>query len=549
MRKIGSYIINTVSIKDAGRNAILATFKDIYEKDDGTRGYKPRLQIFDDPQRPFYVTAPQYQDYQYGKDFEFKDRLIEYMCPDSELNEKLAQVLGVRGFRAKSLTMLCDSPYVYGANISAETIIKQRCMAQAPEGIPPITVGGLDIENEIDGEGRINLITYIHEHKIYTAGLKAYTRTHLGNDKFQSANIEDVEKEIQYWVGDLIGQHNFSLEAKIFESELDMIKWIFEKIHENKTDFINIWNINHDIPKILSRIEALGGNVEQIICHPDVPHAFKYVNYKEDKKNVDHIADKWHWFSAAGYSQCIDAMCLYARLRAQSDGRDSSYTLDYISHKELKLRKLHFDGIESFNHKTEQRYHFLRYWAYNVNDVLLLILMEFKNTDTNKLYSLSTESPFSLFASSTRRMTDSAYKFGQEHGKIPKAVGRSGYTEFDNYIENTGGTVLPMEKADRTGIPSLSDGNWETLVSLLCNDLDVTSFYPSTIAALNEGKDSCLATVLGIENYPFSQIDHAFRCAIDPKTSALDFCQTYLGFYNYEEMDNAFVEHLNNPTN
>ena len=82
------------------------------------------------------------------------------------------------------------------------------------------------------------------------------------------------------------------------------------------------------------------------MAHPDVPKQYRYASYKEDISKTDHFTDKWHWMSITGYSQFLDSMCLYARLRKVS-GREVSYKLDDIANKELGQGKLHFGEMIS----------------------------------------------------------------------------------------------------------------------------------------------------------------------------------------------------------
>ena len=108
--------------------------------------------------------------------------------------------------------------------------------------------------------------------------------------------------------GDELSQYGFGVTINVCEKEDEMIKWIFSKIHEHKTDFIGVWNINHDIPHIIKRLEALGCDPGDVMAHPDLPHNLRFVTYEYDKSDLDHFTDRWDWAVVAGYSQFIDAM-------------------------------------------------------------------------------------------------------------------------------------------------------------------------------------------------------------------------------------------------
>jgi hypothetical protein len=109
-----------------------------------------------------------------------------FQCRDSELATKVAEALGYGSWmnRKFSLRQLCNSPYTYGCDIETEVLIKQGYIDKTPVGeMATFTSGCLDIENEVRGEGRINAITYIHEHDIYTAVLDEYCRIYNKDTK------------------------------------------------------------------------------------------------------------------------------------------------------------------------------------------------------------------------------------------------------------------------------------------------------------------------------------------------------------------------------
>lgn len=541
----GRWYISSNHCKKPGTNAVVVRETRLFLKPDGEKVYVPALSILEDPIRPFWITKPEFRIHAYKKEFESVDKCDEYHCHDSELAEKLSAALG--NWKQLPLKVLLNNPYVYGADIETEAIIKQDYLKKAPANTqPPYTKGGLDIETEMCGEKRINLITFIHQHTIYSCGLVDFCKVYEDNSttKYHKASIKEIETEVRYWVGDLIDKYHFSLNLKICDSEVEMIKWIFDNIHKCKTDFIGIWNINFDIPKILERLKAKKVSPESIMCHPDVPKCYQFVKYKEDMSNPPHFTDKWHWLAITGYSQFLDAMCLYARLR-KVYGRDPSYALDKIADKELGLRKLHFDGSDNVNHRLEQEYHFLRYWAYNINDVLIMQLMEFQNDDYGTLASLSDVSLLSEFHHMTAGLKCDAYVEGLAHGLVPASVGRTNFTKFDEALFRVGGTVLPPDKAENVSVPVVTEmPHGKTLVSVLANDLDVSSFYPSNTEEFNISRESTLATIHRINGFPQTQIEHLTSCLIQPDVGAEDLGATYFGLPRYKELERQFMEYL-----
>lgn len=225
-----------------------------------------------------------------------------------------------------------------------------------------------------------------------------------------------------------------------------------------------------DVPKMMERIKQLGYDPAQIFSHPAIPQIYQFVSFKEDKSELaQHFTDRWHWVSAASYSQFIDGMCLYARLRKTS-GKEPSYSLDEISSKEVGHQKLHFSAIT--NHHYMQKYRFLEYIAYNINDVTLMWMMEQKNNDIYALNALSGMSHLQHFARQTTMVRNDAYNYGRYHGMIPAAAGPEMLTIFDHMLPKAGGAVLPPNKAVGVGINAVREFDSQSLVSILTNDLD-----------------------------------------------------------------------------
>lgn len=542
---LGKWYISSNHCRQRGVNAVIIRVTKMYENSKGEKVYVPAIEVDKDPERSFWVTKPEYRNYSYKKEFELVDHCDEYRCHDSELVEQIGLVMGTRWLH--TLRQVCDSPYVYGADIETEAIVKQRYLKYAPPNQqPPYTKGGLDIETEMIGEKRINLITYIHQHEIYSCGLADFCKVYPNGDTStpHKATLKEIETEVRHWVGDLITEYGFNLHLKICNTEVEMIKWIFDCIHECKTDFIGVWNIDFDIPKILERLKAKHVDPAVIMCHKDVPAQYRFVKYIEDNSNPDNFTDKWYWMQITGYSQFIDAMCLYAQLR-KVYGREPSYALDKIADKELGLRKLHFDNSELVNHRYEQEYHFLRYWAYNINDVLIMQLMEFQNDDYGTLASLSDVSLLSEFHHMTSGLKCDAYVEGLAHGLVPASVGQNSFTKYDEALFRVGGTVLPPNKAENVSVPVIKEiPQGKTLVSVLTNDLDVSSFYPSSTEEFNISRESTLATIHQINGFPVTQTEHFTSCIVQPEASAMDACTTYFGLPGYSELKDLFAEHL-----
>ncbi len=538
--------VHTWHTKKPGTNAVGVKEKIIKIHEDGKKEYIDALKIYNDPMRPFWVTKPQYRIHDYKKEFGDIDKCDQYLCHDSELEEKLALALGYYSGRKMSLRQLCNSPFVYGADIETAVLVKQSYLRKMPVGlVPKYSVGALDIENEVHGEQRINIITFIHEDHIFTGVLQDDANVEYELDKYRTATKEEFLQVIHKLLGFYFERYHFKLTLEILPSEVELIKWIFQCIHECKTDFIGIWNLSYDIPKILDRLTKNGlteSQIEDILCHPDVPKQYRLVNWYNDSKDVQHYTDKWHWFSLAGYSQFMDSMCAYARLRKVS-GRDSSYSLDSISTKELGHGKLHFGAIT--NHTYEQKHHFLEYTAYNINDAMVLMLMEWQNNDMTAIAGLCGQSIISQFARQTVLLKNDAYVYGKSKGKIPASAGMNMFTPYDKEQSKAGGAVLPPNKAINVGSPVVEElGNRNTQVCLYANDLDFSSLYPTITSTFNISKETMLSTVMQINGFPKEAVEILFGYLNRPDINGVPIATHFFGLPNYTEWDEIYQKYL-----
>lgn len=538
--------VHTWHVKKPGTNGVGVKEKIIKIHENGEKEYLDNLRIYDDPMRPFWVTKPQYRNHDYKKEFGDIDKCDRYLCHDSELEEKLAYALGYYSNRRINLRQLCNSPFVYGADIETAVLIKQNYLRNMPVGIvPKYSVGGLDIENQVTGDQKINIITFIHEDRIFTGVLQSDAMVEYEVDKFRPATKEDFLKVIYELLGFYFERYHFKLTLEILPDEVSVIRWIFQQIHACKTDFVGIWNLSYDIPKILSRLianELTLSQIEDILCHPDVPKRYRLVDWYQDTKDVQHFTDKWHWFSLAGYTQFIDSMCSYARLRKVS-GRDSSYSLDSISTKELGHGKLHFGAIT--NHAYAQKHHFLEYVAYNINDAMVLMLMEWQNNDMTAIAGLAGQSIISQFSRQTVLLKNDAYVYGKSKGKIPASAGMNMFTPFDKEQAKAGGAVLPPNKAINVGSPVVEElGDRKTQVCLYTNDLDFSSLYPTITSAFNISKETILNTVIRINGFPEDAVEVLFGYLNRPEINGVPVATQFFGLPGYKEWDELYQKFL-----
>lgn len=549
-------VVNQIS--ETRKNCTTVVVEKILNADNTTT---KKLKYFDNYNKPVYLSQKWLRDtHNLKKEFEYIQNLDQYHLPCNDLENQLFMKL--HGFRPSTpprLKKLLSSPYVYGADIQVRTHIRHQYLKEMnkhPEIVLPMTIGALDIENEITGGQRINLISFVHENKSFLACLDEYMLLDIDHpdskDERVKATASDLHEVLEKEVGSILKETNTSVEIFIGKTEVDLIRWIFSKIHEMKTDYIGIWNIRHDIPHMMLRLDAYGIDPIDVMVHPDVRKDCRVCKYHLSAGKEDHFTDRWDWPDIAGYSQFYDAMCLFSRVR-KTKGREPSYALGKVSEKFLDgLTKL-IHMKSGSDHSYEQKNHFLRYAAYNLMDSILVYRLEKQNKDVTQMLNQVGSSHPQVFNAQLEMVKNDFFFTSLESGKVIASVGGQNTSEWDDYQSKIGGLVLPPSRARGVGIPLFKDAPYFiTQASVGCNDFDFGSEYPSLIESLNISKTTKVATVLAIGSEMSDKEEQVkqnanvimdfFSNYVSTKENAVYLANRYFNLPSHADIMKLFVE-------
>jgi len=479
----------------------------VINEKDGTTG-QSRLVFRKNIERPIWITKPQFRNHSFKKEYEHIGKLDTYMVKEHEKWDACFEILNGYKPRRKQNKNNSSSPYIYGVDIDAAALIKTEYLDKNNDTYPVIAYGAADIERSMLGGDEIIVFTYVSENwKVCTAIYQPFLEKPDQPGEFYTE--EDIrtntkEKLIEYLA--LYKQNKdkdtidltfdmLDIEYYITDNELDLIKWLFRCIHNDKPDLCGFWNIDYDMPAIVEQIKRRGSSLEDVMCHPEVPEEYRYAEYKEDRTEVDHISLSWHNMFISGYTRFVDSMCLYSRKRTVQ-GRDISYALQYIAEKEVKIGKLELNG--SGYHMYLQKHKFLDYIAYNICDNIPVILMEKKNSDLMTLIGTSDNSSIEHFGFPSIGLTNSFYRFARTKNHVTCAADRLMKTEFDHLIPSTGGLVLDPTLTRNTSV-SIIDG-YEQLYGFckMVSDIDAAAIYPTICEICNISKETKCSTCVDI---------------------------------------------------
>lgn len=531
--------------------------KEIVHYDDGT--VEPRLNYIKNYKRPLYVTKKGYQNHQQKKEHEYLDRLDRYECTQSELRYAIARALGKEWSR-EGLKQLCSSPYVYGTDITASALIKHEYKQKYPTYNTRYTLATLDLETDVlNGVGDIILGSTAFEKNVHLVFRKDF----LNGIDFVK---EKATEKFRRYLKDYINPDEYTFTVDVVDDEIALLKSLFKKIHSWKPDWLAIWNIDFDMPKMLAACARFSVNPEDIFCDPSVPEDYRYFNYKPGPKKKATASGKvmpikpasqWHATYCTATFTFIDAMCSFKHIRLAKQ-EEGSYALNYILQKFGIPRKLQFEEADQFTgldwHKFMQSYYKLEYGIYCNWDSLSMLQLDEKTKDLAfTLPTLSQCADFDIFKSQPKRIA-TAYHFHaiNNNSRVLAATGST--TTFSKKLDELAESADDDEE-DEVEDKGIAENlkNWivtlqpEYLVpnGLRCieecptmptniyigvTDIDVTSAYPSATEGCNVSKETTrfeLICVKGIDNR-ITKLNNINL--LSGHVNALDYCVTMFGF-------------------
>jgi DNA polymerase elongation subunit (family B) len=474
----------TVTPRSKDRETVVAVLKDV---DSG----KIKLEYFYNPQRSVYIVKPGLRSdqnikplYRPVSDFDV------YITPNYELNALLKRVLKGDSYNGYVSVMdLTNNVNVFGIDLKIAVLIKQQYYNRYNALATKYRTGGLDIETSVVEtsmfassiqENSIIIMNYVTpEMKVYSGVMRPFFNKNFTEDQIRECMLREFplfRERLNAAGRKIYDAHPPELHLEFFDNELDLIRWNLSMVHQDKPEYVSIWNLDYDIPVIMGRVEALGGNLREIFCHPDIPRDLRYVTYRPDHNpNLQHTSHAWHVFQATGYTWFLDGMCLYSRLRKHF-GVEDSYSLDAIANRFFGTGKLTYDKASHYVMQTTRQ---AEYCAYGAVDAMLNVMLEHHNNDISQLHTLAAYSDIATFNQQTIMLRDRFFDHCKQNGLVPASQMGKLLQPGDEEILNVGGNVLEPGLAWRTGvnkIQELQDVVPDAISKVQCvtADIDVT---------------------------------------------------------------------------
>ncbi|MCY1331291.1 hypothetical protein D9M68_19530 [compost metagenome] len=497
----------------------LLTVKELVHLKDGTK--VPRLRFYKNRQRPFWITKEKYQNHTDKKEVEYEDKLIKVECTQRELNNQIVKRLGY-GNPKQQLRTLCRNQYIYGADISPATLLKNQYQEKWPGLFHSNSVAVLDTETDMwnDGGGKdIIISTVTFKNKAIITILDTWI---AGIPDAENQILEALDKNL----GHITKPRGIEFEIKIMKSPGAMVKECVDKCHQWMPDFVTFWNMDFDMTVMIRALEAEGYNLADVFSAPEVPPEYRYFRYKrgQDQKikadgKAENLAwyDKWHVVETPSSHFWIDEAGVYRNIR-RAKGKEPSYALDNILKKNLgeDWGKLYFPTGDSTApsgsvewHQQMQKYYKVNYVVYNVYDCIGVELLDEKVTDLNtQIGILSGSSEYNVFNSNPKRNVSAFYFDMLKEGLIAGTLSDQMETELDKFLlgKDEWIVTLPTHNVVPNGVFMVRDlPTVRSFVRRYTSDADIGSTYPNGEIIMNLSKMTTMYEVCRIEGVTSSK--------------------------------------------
>lgn len=536
-----------------GQNDLLAVKEYIHYKDGRV---VPNLRLIENYKREFWVTLPAYQNHKDKKEWEEEKRCRKFSTTQIKMRDNTAKALGKPGLQT-TMRGIARSPFLYGCDVDTTVLIKNDYQKTFDDCIThEARVAVFDIETDVV-EG--------HEEPI-SASLTCKDKVYLGVTESFLGTIIDPETKIQKAFDkylrdkDYIKDRNITVEIFIGKTSGEVMAKVLMKAHEWKPDFVTVWNINFDLPKVVKQFDKEGIDPADVFSDPSVPREYRFYRYKEGpskKKTAKgkvfplHPADRWHTASFPATWYAVDAMCLYKRIRTV-EGNESSYALDAILNSNLNLGKLKFTEVDNYvglawHYKMQSQYK-IEYLIYNIFDCVGVELLDEKNGDISRSFNvLAGISDYNNFNSNPRRICDDLHFECRDRGLVIATTSDQMVDDFDKYVISMEGWIvtLPSFLTDDNGLTLIKEApHIKSMMRAHVADLDIEGTYPNIEDICNISKETTAMELHDIDGVPEAVRRSVGVNLTGGAVNAIEICQRIYNLPTSNKLLEAFEREL-----
>lgn len=529
-----------------------AVFLKVYDHySDGTT--EAQCLLKENPEQNWYITKENFRNHKDKKESELLSKLQVRRSNRRTMLQKIARALNKRVDNL-NLRQLAQSQYLYGADISIPATIKHGFQKRWPDCTSSSSVAVLDIETDVVyGTDQILSCTVSFKDRVF-----------LGVNEFFVKGIPNVEAKIRAAFTKYLGEYETSrkitLHIEILPTPGAVCQRAIEHGHLWKPDFMSVWNIDFDLPKILDALEKEQYDIPKVFSDPSVPPEYRYVEYRPGAKVKVTASGKtmplgfherWHVMLAPSSFYWIDSMVVYAMIR-KAKGNAPSYALDAILETELGKRKLRFDVADGYVkldwHVFMQSNYKIEYLIYNIFDCVSVELLDEETKDLAiTLGELSGFSEYQHFNSTPKQLADDLHFFYLNEGRVISCISNKMEDELDANVVSMAGWIitLPTHLVEDNGLCVLEDfPELRSGIRAHVADLDIKSSYPNTEIFCNISKATTMLELCDIEGVSDEDRRIVGLNMTGGEVNAVEFCTRIYKLPELSVLADAFMNEL-----
>lgn len=504
-------------------------------------------------QRPFYITKPEYRDYEDKKEYEPVGRLDKYHTNQAQLATQVFKIL--KGYAPSSYVSMYDlssSPYIYGTDVSTPVLLANEYRTRWPGLSSPCTLAVMDYETDVlNGTEDIISGVLSFKDRVHIA----VTTEFLGH--LASRAKDDILAALNLHLKEYIVGRNITPTITICSSPGKVVMALMKSAHEWAPDYLGFWNISFDMNKMLKVLKQENMDPAFIFSDPSVPEEFRYFKWKEaeliklksdGKSDKKHYADLWHKVSSPASFQCICLMALFKIIRDREQQR-VSYSLDAVLTDYVELKKMKFEGMaEGLTrldwHIEMQRFYKIEYLVYMTFDGISCEILDEKTGDVSKtLKGCVGLSELSNMKSNPKRLADDMHFTLLGDNKVIGSTSKDMTTPLCSYLPSLNDWIVALSSELEYKIGRCLINEYPTLETNITTDafdIDVKSGYPTIEICCNISKTTKQFELCKIKGFSTDKQRSIGINMTSVKTNALSLANTCYGFPSLDKLLSEF---------
>lgn len=530
-----------------------------------------KLEHINDPEYTFYVSKKEI-DASHNRLFIEESKVDPMTVPYREIKKAIAEITGnldyfydnINNGNYRENEKLFRHPKIFNADMNIEDYYRFKFDMLYKNTPYNLKNAFFDIEADISqmkgdfpepGECPVNAVTIVSEvdKNVYVLLLEDdpddidYNPLikEFKNEKDLTIQIKDfVRENVGGWKQEKrYGLDEYNYKFLFYDEEIKLIHDIFNIINILKPDFALAWNMAFDLPYLLARIERLGYDPTEIVCHPDFP--VKEAWYFKDPR-AEKFEEKGDYAQVSAYTVYLDQLITFAS-RRKGQRQIGTFKLDYIGQMFAKVKKLDYSHITTSLAKLP----FLNYKVfvfYNIMDVIVQKCVESKVGDIDFIYNkcMMNNTRFSKAHRQTTYLVNRGIKEFREMGYIMGC----NINKSNPKVSFPGAFVADPKKL--SDYPKVKVNDVPVMLCDNLDDFDYARLYPSIIFENNMSPDTMIGKLYlpnqlddkenRFDNEYFDRVvafieDYVCR-------DYINFGQRYLNLAGYEQLYDDIIEYF-----